>query len=244
MVLVLTISLVACDGNSDLTTSEQKENNTNQSEEAVQNGTELKVSEGKYIIGDYIKEAQYIITCEEDSYMNVIVFENEKNFNDYDSADRFTNGEEREAIERYALYDTYLEDSKSAFLSLKSGYVLYVYIGNGGLNKISLDTFIQNKSDIYAGIYFIRDDIKEGQYSLTCTNPDYSGMNLVVFESKENYMGYFKSSRFTNGEENDAIDANAKESKYISQDNSYSVYLREGNILMLDGGSGILEMLD
>ena len=105
------------------------------------NGAELKVSEGKYIIGDYIKEAQYIVTCNEESRMSIMVFENENSYNDYDGSARLTYGKESEAIEQYALYDTYLESSESAFLSLNTGYVLKVDNGNGLLEKISLDTY-------------------------------------------------------------------------------------------------------
>ena len=148
----------------------------------------------------------------------------------------------------------YLDEAESAFLALRSGYVFVVSSGNGVLTKISLDMFTKavdntgvwdssNSSAISTGVFFVGEDIAEGQYSFTCTYSTF-GMSLVIFEGKDDYVKYFRSSRFTFGEESDAIDANASERKQLYEDNDYSFYLREGNVLMLNGGIGNLERLD
>lgn len=43
--------------------------------------------------------------------------------------------------------------------------------------------------------------------------------------------------RFSVGEERDAIDANSKASAWIGKDESFSTYLSDGNILVIDGGN-------
>jgi len=204
---------------------------------AVQNGNGLRVGEGRFVIGDWINEGQYTVTGGDD-FMEVIVFTSEEYFNDFDNAPRLTMGDHSRAVEQFALFSTWLNESETAFISLKNGYVLKIIGGNGVLNEVSL--YLADTSDILPGVFFIGDDIREGQYSFTVTSADW-GINLVIFESKDHYISYFRSRRFTMGEERDATEANAREIRFLGENDSYMVFLREGNILMLSGGIGYLE---
>ena len=78
------------------------------------------------------------------------------------------------------------------------------------------------------------------QYSLTCTD---SYMQAIVFENFDTYKAYHQSSRFTGGEESEAIEKNALLSEYVYEDNSIALNLKEENILLINDGMGSLKML-
>lgn len=107
--------------------------------------------------------------------------------------------------------------------------------------SLTIDTswYEADDSAICTGTYFVGKDIQEGNYVLTCTDTDYA-MEVIVFESTEKYTSYFTSSRFTNGEESDAISANASSDEYIYKDDNLAVNIHEGNVLVIKDGTGSL----
>ena len=68
-------------------------------------------------------------------------------------------------------------------------------------------------------------------------------MQAIVFNNFDTYKSYHQSSRFTGGEESEAIEINALLSEYVYEDNSITLNLKEGNILLIKNGIGNLEML-
>ncbi len=67
---------------------------------------------------------------------------------------------------------------------------------------------------------------------------------IFLFESADTYTTYHATSRFTIGEEQDAIDANSKASAWIQQDKSFSTYLSTGNIFLIDGGNVKISVME
>ena len=66
----------------------------------------------------------------------------------------------------------------------------------------------------------------------------------MLFESAGTYTAYHATKRFSVGEERDAIDANSKASAWIGKDESFSTYLSDGNILVIDGGNVKISMME
>ena len=202
----------------------------------------LVVVPGTYNIGDYIDNTNYLITCEETDYsMQVVVFENKETYDNYKNTKRITNGEELAAIEQNALYDYYLEQGETGYLSLDDGYILLIDSGNGRLKEFS--ELEINNTDLHCGVYFVGNDIKSSRYLLTCTETEYS-IQVLVFENMETYKAYHQTSRFTNGEELAAIEQNALYDCYLNTDETVYLNLADGYILLIDDGKGELNELN
>ena len=77
-------------------------NNEEESEEVYSN----KI----YYVGDDIPEGTYIINCTKSEYgMDVVIFESETEYEDFQNAEQFTVGEYRAAIEKNAWANFYIE---------------------------------------------------------------------------------------------------------------------------------------
>jgi len=270
LVLLVLLALTACDSGGEValtpastSTPEPTATNGSVSEDVpestpepihdaptMQNGS-IAVTEGTFIIGADIRESQYIVTSDEGNAMRIIVFESEQDFDNFYNANRSTFGTERTAIEQNALFTLRLEE-ESAFLSLRSGFVIMITGGSGVLEEMSLDTFTRdvisgsvwdssNPSTIGTGVFFVGVDLEDGQYVFTVTDTNFMAMSLVIFESKDDYLEYFRQSRGTHGEETEAIEANARESMQLFEGNSHSFDLSIGNVLMFSDGIGNLE---
>lgn len=96
-----------------------------------------------------------------------------------------------------------------------------------------------NSMLICDGVYFVGDDIVPANYGIKCSSLS-NGIGVIVFDSEDSYYAYFHSSRFTNGEENDAIEANASQNEYIYKDKEIALNLHEGNVLLIKNGIGEL----
>ena len=103
----------------------------------------------------------------------------------------------------------------------------------------STEWYQTNPMLICEGVYFVGKDIVPGNYGIKCVSSDY-GMSVIVFESEDSYYAYHHSSRFTYGEEDDAIEANASRYDYIYEDNEIALNLHEGNVLRIKEGIGEL----
>ena len=220
----------------------QKDDTGNNTIEVSNSENGLVVVPGTYDIGDYIGSTNYLITCEETDYsMQVVVFENKETYDNYKNTKRITNGEELAAIEQNALYDYYLEQGETGYLSLDDDYVLLIDSGNGRLKEFSgLEI---NNTDLHCGVYFVGNDIKSSRYLLTCTETEYS-MQVLVFENMETYKAYHQTSRFTNGEELAAIEQNALYDCYLDAEETGYLNLADGYVVLINDGSGNLCEID
>lgn len=200
---------------------------------------------GTYFVGNDIEASHYLLACTETEYsMQVIVFENMEAYKKYHQTCRFTNGEELAAIGQNALYDCYLNADETVYLNLADGYILLIDDGKGELNELNMDNSTAWYSDenigLCSGVYFVENDLDTAQYSLTCTD---SYMQVIVFENIDAYKTYHQSSRFTGGEESEAIKKNAAFNEYVYEGDSIAINLQAGNVLLISDGIGILETL-
>lgn len=200
---------------------------------------------GTYFVGNDIEASHYLLACTETEYsMQVIVFENMEAYKKYHQTSRFTNGEELAAIEQNALYDCYLNADETVYLNLADGYILLIDDGKGELNELNMDNSTAWYSDenigLCSGVYFVENDLDTAQYSLTCTD---SYMQVIVFENIDAYKTYHQSSRFTGGEESEAIEKNAAFSEYVYEGDSIAINMKAGNVLLVSDVIGILETL-
>lgn len=195
------------------------------------------LGKGVYKTGDYIAAGKYTITCTEADYeLKIVVFESSDAYDQYKNTKRITNGEELAAIELYALSDFYLKPDEVGFISLTEGSVLLLDEGRGKLEEYSGE-------NCYPGVYFVGNDLEEGQYEFVCSSTQY-GMNFIVFDTQQAYSDYHQTSRFTVGEETDAVEQFASTDEYLREGDTYSVFLSNDSVLLLKGGSGTLSKKD
>lgn len=238
--LLVSILLLSACGQSDQPTQSNSSQDPVPSEAAESSvpTPEIPVSDdslgnGIYKTGDFIKAGKYIVTCTEADYaLKIVVFETTDAYDQYNNAERVTNGEELAAIEQYALRDLYLKPEEKGFISLPEGSVLLLDEGRGLLEDFTSDTF-------YSGAYFVGDDLEEGQYEFTCTEAEY-GVSFIVFDTMQNYLDYHKTSRFTVGEENTAVEQFASTNEYLQEGDNYSVFLSNDSVVLLKDGAGTL----
>lgn len=240
--------LVINDGQGYLTTIDSDLNFEN----AWYSGNEDAIGIGVYFAGKDINEGSYELTGNEtNSNMVVSVFENEDAYTKYHKTSRWTFGEDRDALEQYALSIQTIYGAKSCSVEIMEGNVLMINDGSGSLEIINAvsnsesmgnDDAVQNGDVIpmLSGVYFVGEDIEEMQYMFTCVETDYT-MKVVVFANKEDYINYHRTSRWTNGEESSAIEQNAMASLYISEDSTCCINLKHGMVLMLGNGFGVLQ---
>lgn len=103
-----------------------------------------------------------------------------------------------------------------------------------GSDKPDTSWYEDNGDVITTGIFTVGTDIEAGSYTLTNIDDD-GATEVVIFEGIDNYLGYYRTDpRFTVGEENDAINANAYYTEYLWPEESCTINLEDGNILKLD----------
>ena len=98
-------------------------------------------------------------------------------------------------------------------------------------------------SMLYTGVYYVGNDIKEGQYVITCTESFYQ-LLVTVFASEDEYATYLSSDTFTLGEESAAREANSKMSEYIAVGKSVYVNLEAGMVLKIEYGVGQAQLVE
>lgn len=183
-----------------------------------------------YNVGEDIPEDSYAINCTATEYgMDVVVFSSEEDYINFQNAEKFTNGEYRTAVETYAWADFYLENNETVYIKLNKGDLILLDDGKCEFNKYNTT----DSNMLYSGIYVVGEDIASGHVDIKCLS-EY--LQVTLFENKEKYSEYHKSSRFTVGENSDAIDKFSESSDFIYSDNITSVHLQEGMILMIEDG--------
>lgn len=185
-----------------------------------------------YYVGEDIPADGYIVTCTgTEDWMDVVVFASAEDFDGYQSAEKFTRGEHRNAVELYAWADFSLEQDESVYIGLREGYIILLDDGRCEFTKCDLST----SPTVYAGIYIAGEDISADKIDLKCTG-EY--LEATLFGSKDDYREYHKMDRYTRGEESDAIEEHAKTTDYVSSDESTYVALEDGMVLMIKEGPG------
>lgn len=252
-VLVLAMCMTAC-GNTnngetqyaetssektDFTTIDNDKNENNVAMD-VKEIKDKRIPKGVYKVGDYIKPGTYVFqNLTETSYLKVVLFSSEESYDNYNKSERFTVGEESEAIEKNAWQDVYLNNGEAVYMNLEEGSVLVVDDDELTMNPIEIKDMIgtEQSSVFDKALLVVGKDIPEGQYVLDCVETKGYSTEILLFESADTYTAYHVTSRFTIGEEQDAIDANSKASAWIQKDKSFSTYLSDGNVLVIDGGN-------
>lgn len=243
----LIISLTACGGNSDkpiINDNAEIESNQNIETSESDNTSDIKDAGGEeddddevynnkiYYVGDDIAEGNYVVNCTTSEYgMDIVVFQSELEYAAFQNAEQFTVGEYRSAIEQNAWISLYIEVDESVYIGLKEGNIILL---DGGMCEFNNYDAIESNV-LYPGIYVVGEDIVAGNLDIKGTT-DY--LQVVVFASVDKYCTYHKTDRSTIGEESDAIEANASSSYYIYGDDTASVKLEDGMVLLIADGIG------
>ena len=98
------------------------------------------------------------------------------------------------------------------------------------------DSTTTGADEIYSNkVYFVGDDLPADKYVINCTYSKY-GMDIIVFASQQDYEAWENAERYTGGEFQDAKEAHAWASFYLTEDDFAYIELNEGSIIYLDGG--------
>ena len=190
---------------------------------------------GTYIIGQDMKAGSYALKCKEASYgMRVTVFKSESEYQEYFKSDRFTVGENNDAIEDHAKSDEYIYKDDECSLSLSNGEVLVIDDGDiiatfgGGSDFEPGET-----TTIGRGLYE-PGDIESGMYCVTPTETDYA-LQFVVFKDESSYDAFVKANPFTVGEYSEEIGNHALYELYVDKDQHGFLSIKDGNYLTVIG---------
>ena len=204
---------------------------------------------GVYTVGKNLDAGSYLISgTGEGTFLEAIVFEDADAYNNYNKAEHFTVGQENDAIQQNAIVYQYIVGDETCYIGLREGNILKLdeegyFEKLEDLNIVSesgATQFKENPASICTGVYFVGKDIVAASYNLTCVKTDVY-MEFIIFNDPENYYNYHRASRFTNGEEEDAVQQNALQRAYIYEGDTSFVDLQEGNVLLIKHGSGIME---
>ena len=233
--------LTACEG----TVSDAPEINSasefsigKDSPENTENLTEETDNSGKsysnkvYYVGEDIPAGGYVINCTNTNYtMSVLIFASAQDFKGFQDSKKFTLGEFSDAVELYAWANFYLGQDDKAYIGLREGYIILL---DGG--KCEFNTYNPSEEQtLYSGLYVVGEDVNAEKINILCTT-DY--LKMTLFSGKDDYLNYHKSSRFTIGEETEAIQEFAESSDFIYTDDSTYANLRDGMIMMIEEGVG------
>ena len=204
---------------------------------------------GVYFVGKDLSAGNYILTCKQaDWSMQVTLFESVEKYYSYFRTDRFTYGEENDAVEQNALANNFVYTDDSIALNVKDGYVVMIEGGIGSLVSASAEaaepenSVIGSSITVLPGLY-LPGDLPADTYMLTCTEAEY-GMEVTLFEDREAYDGYLAEERFTVGEERNAMEKHAQSNFYIDQGETVFIPLDEKMVLTIDHGTGQLEPVE
>ena len=185
-----------------------------------------------YSVGDDIPAGGYVVTCTgTDSVLEVTVFAGEESYDGFQGADKFTVGDYSSAVEQYAWANFFLDEGEAAYVGLREGYIILLDAGKCEFTKYDPAA----AQTIYPGIYVVGEDLSPEKVNIKCTS-EY--MQVTQFASKDDYLGYHKTSRFTVGEESDAIEKYAASTDFIYADESTYANLQDGMVIMVEEGSG------
>lgn len=185
-----------------------------------------------YYVGDDIPAGGYVINCTStNSALEVTVFASAENYDDFQSADKFTNGKYRNAVEQYAWADFSLYEGEEVYVGLREDYIILLDDGKCEFTKYDPAA----AQTIYSGIYVVGEDLNAEKVNIKCTS-EY--MQVTQFAGKEDYLGYHKMSRYTHGEESDAIEKYAASTDSIYTDESTYANLQDGMVIMVEDGAG------
>lgn len=204
---------------------------------------------GVYFVGKDLSAGNYILTCKQTDWsMQVTLFESVEKYYSYFRTDRFTYGEENDAVEQNALANNFVYADDSIALNVQDGYVVMIDGGIGSLVSASAEAADPENSvtgsciTVLPGLY-LPGDLPSGTYMLTCTDAEY-GMEVTLFEDREAYDEYLGEERFTVGEERNAMEKHAQSNFYIDQGETVFISLDEKMVLTIDHGTGQLEPVE
>lgn len=190
---------------------------------------------GTYIIGQDMKAGDYTLKCSEADYgMRVTVFESEDKYHSYFSSDRFTIGENNDAIKDNAKTDEFVYEGDDLSVNVSDGNVLVIDDGDvigtfgNGSNMEPGETIT-----IGRGLYEVG-DIEPGMYCVTPIEADYA-MQFVVFKDENAYSAFVKANPFTVGEYSEQIGKNGLSELYVDENQHGFLTIKEGNLLTVIG---------
>lgn len=185
-----------------------------------------------YYVGEDIPTGSYIVSCTGTDYaMDVVVFACFEDYQSFQNANKYTVGEYSEAVELNAWANFYLEQDEKAYVGLRDGYIILLDDGRCEFSKYDVSA----AQALFSGIYVVGEDINADKINVKCMS-DY--LKVTLFESKDKYLEYLKTSRFTVGEELNAINRYAESTDFIYTDDSTYAKLQDGMVVMIEEGIG------
>ena len=231
LIAVAMVSFSACSSSSgELVINDDSEISAGIDESAGEN--EGYYSNKVYYVGEDLPAGGYVISCTgTDFYMSAVVFENERSYEEFQDAKKTTVGDVNEAVEIHAWADFYLEQDEKAYIGLRKGNVILLNDGKCEFSKYNPD----ESQTVYSGIYVVGEDIEADKLNIKCIS-DY--LQVTVFDSRDSYLAYHRSGRFTIGEESDAIEEFADSTDVVYEEESTYVNLSDKMIMMVEEGTG------
>lgn len=232
----LALGLAAC-GSSDgpvinETTEALTEGDDTAEESSDAGGEAENYSNVIYYAGDDIPVGGYVVSCTgTDSVLEVTVFDSRENYDGFQGADKLTIGDYSGAVERYAWADFFLYEGENAYVGLREGYIILLDGGRCEFTKYDP----ADEQTIYPGVYVVGEDLSAEKVNIKCTS-DY--MQVTQFASRDDYLGYHQTSRFTVGEESDAVAKYALSSDFIYTDEATYAALQDGMVVVVEEGAG------
>ena len=228
MSILLALSLVAC-GETTPTTPSQPDTSPAQESEPVKSSTDCKMSDGVYKCGTDIMPGAYSVTIDGgDGWIDYLVFSSVDAYMAYQTSGATTIAEDSLARCQNAYSYTDIIDEAVGYIELDEGNVI-IYTGE----ESTLTPWTMDSGALYQGTYVVGKNFVEGSYRLTAA--DEHGIGICLFETIDDYTGYFSSNRFSVGDEQDALDAFASYQNLVYDDDEAVISVKNGQVMMIYG---------
>ena len=90
---------------------------------------------GIYIVGEDIQSNKYDIKCTS-NYMQITIFENKEKYLEFHKSDRFTRGEQADAIQKHSLITEFIYNDSIVSADLTEGMIVMI---EDGIGKYTID---------------------------------------------------------------------------------------------------------
>lgn len=112
------------------------------------------------------------------------------------------------------------------------------------ISEADTSWFTEDGTAMCSGVYVVGEDVAPNNYIFSCPDEDDAWVIVTTFETEDSYSAYYQSSRFTVGEESEAIAAYASLNDYLGAGESTALNLEEGSVLIVEGGIGCIVAAD
>lgn len=204
------------------------------------------ICSGLYVVGEDIKPGNYIFTAYE-SFGAITIFESMDDYIAYHQTRKASNLEENSAHTNHSIVTDILFENETYSSRLDEGNVLFLedFKGTAMLSdgSSSEEAPITESGKVVSSGLYRSGDIQKGTYILS-NGKDTEMMRVLVFEDAEAYKK-FKNADKTYAEDYVvAIEQFVLYDAYLYGGESCYLNMTEESVIMLDGGTIYLEVVD